>query len=229
MRCLDIFKTKKILKVGQRVEITEIGKEKIDIEETYTSRVEDIKDNEVSLALPVDYRLCPVIPLKNELIAGRIIEDECVYNFTAHYNKISNIPIPVWIVNISDTVIKSQNREFVRVKTHLSLKLIITNSDGSMGEPFKAMSVDISGNGISFLTDKKIKLAAKLVLDTEPIPLVGRISTFVEVKRCSLTKDKLHYLLGCKFINLPKQIQNKLVKHLFAKQRETINKGIKLK
>lgn len=225
---LDIIATKKVIKIGQRIEIIEIGDNEIDKEAVYNSRIEDIKENEISIALPIDYRLCPIIPARAERIRGRIVESSSAYEFTATYKNIANIPIPVWVIEISDTVEKCQNREFVRVKLQIPLKITPTLEDGSRAKSFKTTSIDLSGNGLSFITQQEIPLGSKLILETSSIAAIGRISIFIEVKRCFLAKDN-YYVIGSKFVNLPRITQNKLVKYLFTKQREIIAKGVKVK
>ncbi|MDQ0203759.1 flagellar brake protein [Pectinatus haikarae] len=226
MKRIDVFETKKVLKIGQRVEISKIGDVDDEQSEVYTSRVEDIKNDDVFLALPMDSMLRPVIPRAGQIIEGRIIEQNHIYSFTARYGHMDKKIIPVWKLTMNATVVKSQNREFVRIPAVVALKISVAAKDGSLGVPFRTDSVDMSGNGVSFLSAEPFPLGTILTVETTPIPSVGRIHTFVEVKRCAFLKNGEKYLIGGRFTDLSKAIQNRLVKYLFSKQRELINKGI---
>ena len=223
MKHINVFKTKKILRIGQRIEITKIGNS--DEAVAYSSRVEDIQENEVFLALPADSRRCPIIPETNQPISGKIIDSTCIYIFTGQYKHLAKINVPVWVLNINDTVIKAQNREFVRIPLRTALRIITFDENGGINAPFITESFDMSGNGISFFYNTKLLPNSKIIIETELIPSVGRIYTFARIKR-SILKDSNQYLVGAKFIDLSRQIQNKLIKYLFTKQREFINKGI---
>ncbi|TCS80964.1 flagellar brake protein [Pectinatus cerevisiiphilus] len=227
MKDINVFETKKVLRIGQRVEIDKIDSEDDEPSEVYASRIEDIKGSMVFLALPVDSMLRPVILETGQTVEGRIIDDKVrVYSFTAQYERIGRVNIPVWIVEMAPTVIRNQHREFVRIRVSIPIQVAVAEQDGSMEVPFHTHSVDVSGNGISFLSAEALQPGTMLTIETIPIPSVGRIHTFVEVKRCILSQDKQSYLIGGKFTDLSKQIQNKLVKYLFSRQREFIKKGI---
>lgn len=227
---LDGYETKKILKIGQRIEINQIGfidqNDEESTSEIYMSRIEDIKGSEVYLALPMDSMLRPIIPQADDIIRGTIADRDHLYVFKAKYEKIAKINIPVWKIIISSTVYKKQNREFVRVKVEIPLKISITDADGSIQHSFSTHTVDLSGNGISFLSSQKLAKGVTLTVETTPIISVGRIHTFVEVKQCRNLKNINKYFIGASFSNLAKLIQNKLIKYLFDKQRELIQKGI---
>ncbi len=228
---LNKVAAKGVIKIGQRVEVNiDTLAHKNDEVVNYASRIEDIRDNgTICLALPVDEKLRPIIPLTGSPINARIIAPNCVYNFRTVYHRIENIPLPAWIVDAPETLVRTQEREFVRVALKMPIEVTIENSDGSMQRPIHLQSSDVSGGGLGFFSNDMIAEGKRVIIKTNVIPSVGRISTFAEVKRCQYVEKQGKYLIGVQFVDFSPQIQNKLVKYLFTQQRIMINKGVIIK
>ncbi len=231
---LDVVQSEAVLKVGQRVEINDFmapqneEDEESDIK-TYSSRIEDIREGKMYLAMPLDDKLRPIIPPAGKMIEGRVFNNKIGYSFRAVYEQIKNIPLPTWVVQIPPTMIKCQERRFVRVTINLPIRVNISNPDGSIGKVYRTHTIDISGNGLAFLVSENIPVRTKLIIETDLIPSVGIISTFAVVRRCIVQKNKLNYLVGVEFVDFSRQTQNKLIRYLFTKQRQLLNKGIMVK
>lgn len=221
MEFKEFVKSKAVLKVGQRVEIAMN-------DERYTSRVEDFNETDLVLAMPLDEKRRPIIPYTGEKVDVCVFGEQCGYRFLAEYKDKAASPIPVWIVALPEKAEKKQNRKFVRVKVSIPIYIQIPDEEGGMRPRRLTQTVDISGSGFLFLSEEKIHLSTKIVLETEVLPQIGRIKTFAEVVRCSKpVADRNLYWIGVKFLDFPRGLQNKLVQFVFQKQREQLAKRLK--
>lgn len=226
----ELLKAEKILIPGTRLEFF-VGED----ETKYTSRVEDLKDKSLIVAMPTSKEGVPVIPYKNEQVYGLAIGKEQTrsrYRFMTtfeSYGKEGNVPI--WRVKMPETVERFQNREFVRVKVSQTMHVSFIDEEGARGEPILTWTVDVSGNGVSFLLEEPIPENTKAAVEIEGIPEIGTLSTMARVVRCAEFKRKQGdkaFIVGITFLDLPKPKINQIVRWLFSVQRRAIAKGINL-
>jgi len=216
----EFVKAKPIIKVGQRVEI-------FFDDEHYTSRVEDFNDTDLTLAMPLDSKRRPIIPLTGAIIEARIVGQQCIYQFFSAYKDKAISPIPIWVVDFPEQLEKKQNRKFVRVKATIPVYIQIPDEEGGLLPPKITETRDISGSGFLVVFHQPVPLKTKIVLETEVLPQVGRIKIFAEVVRCTRPVADLNlYWIGVKFIGLARPLQNKLIQFVFQKQREQLAKRV---
>ena len=222
----ELIKAEKVLTIGARLEFY-VGED----ENKYTSRVEDLEDGVLVVAMPTSKEGVPIIPYKGEQVYGLAMGYHCRYRFMAKFEGHGRIDgnIPVWRVKMPEMVEKFQNREFVRVHVSQTMHVSLINEDGEIGEPVLTWSVDFSGNGISFLMEEPVAENTKAALEIEGIPEIGTLNVMARVVRSVELKrpqGNSAYLIGVSFIDLPKDRTNKIVKWLFAVQRRAIAKGV---
>ena len=226
----ELLEAGKILIPGARLEFF-VGED----ETKYTSRVEDFGDGLLIVAMPTSKEGVPIIPYKGEQVYGLAIGKEQThsrYRFITvfeSYGKEGNVPI--WRIKMPEVVERFQNREFVRVKVSQTMHVSFIDEDGARSEPILTWSIDISGNGVSFLLEEPVEENIKAIVEIEGIPEIGTLSTMARVVRCTEIKrqqgDKA-YIVGTTFLDLPKPKTNQMVRWLFSVQRRAIAKGISL-
>lgn len=227
----ELLKAEKILKAGTRLEFF-VGED----ETKYTSRVDDFENGTLVVAMPTSKEGVPVIPYHGEQVYGIAIEGGeagCRYRFMTSYESHGRIGIniPVWRIKMPDEVEKFQNREFVRVKVSQTTHVSFIDEEGARSDPILTWTIDISGNGASFLLEEPAQENAKAALDIEGIPEIGTLSTMVMVVRSAEVERKQGdkaYIIGVKFLDLPKPKTNQLVRWLFSVQRRAIARGVSL-
>jgi c-di-GMP-binding flagellar brake protein YcgR len=88
----ELVKTKEILKIGQRVEFYVEGDDN-----RYASRIEDINEDMLEVAMPMSRSGVPIIPREDEKIYGVAVGHQCRYRFFTTYKgkgrKDDRIPI----------------------------------------------------------------------------------------------------------------------------------------
>ncbi len=220
----DIFPAERVLQIGQRMEFFLDN-----MTEGVSSRIEDIQGKKLVVAMPLDSKNRPVIPVSNEHIYGSAISKGCRYRFFTTYRDKAMDTIPVWIVDMPDTVERHQNREFVRVHVIMPIKVRMMDEDGALGPLTKTTTVDISGGGVAFSWPKRVKEGTSVAIEINNLPGIGTLSLMCMVARCMAIEkdDAATYLIGARMLNLTRPIRNKLVKFIFDIQRQNLAKGIK--
>ena len=117
-----------VLKIGARLTFFPLS-----TENGVASRVEDISGNKLMVAMPVDEKGVPVIPMPGEDMVCRMAGEGCYYQFRTVYLDKGKAPIPVWFVRKPEFVEKVQNREFVRISVDYPVILRPLDENGAMG------------------------------------------------------------------------------------------------
>ena len=223
----ELIKAREVLTIGQRVEFFVE-----DSEERYASRIEEITEDELIVAMPMSIKRVPIIPRTGEKLYALAVGRQCRYRFFTTFHKKDRMAarFPVWHISWPEQVERHQNREFVRVKVNLLVGVRLIDADGTIKPPESARIVDLSGNGICFAWDHEVKPGTKVALSLENIPGVDPVEQISLVARCtpiSREDGTTVYHIGASFQHLSRAVSNKLVHYLFDVQRKTIAKGIK--
>ena len=119
---------------------------------------------------------------------------------------------------------KVQRRQFYRLRIVLpvNLKLLDVKGDAPI---IKSYSIDISGNGLRLNIDEKLDINSMIECNIElsaeeTLTIRGKV---VRVALDDKYADK--YDIGISFVDIPRKVQDRIVKFIFDKQRELINKG----
>ena len=212
-----------VLKIGARLTFFPLS-----TENGVASRVEDISGDRLMVAMPVNEKGVPILPLPGENMVCRIAGTGCYYKFNAVYLDKGKAPIPVWFVRKPEFVEKVQNREFVRISVDYPVILRPLDENGAMGGMIFTKAVDISGGGLAVMNKTMLPLGSKAVLELDNIPGVGMLRITGRVVRCvkvDAAGDNVFHV-GFQFLDLSRQHQNRLVKFIFAIQRQSLAKGI---
>ena len=212
-----------VLKIGARLTFFPLS-----TENGVASRVEDISGDRLMVAMPVNEKGVPILPLPGENMVCRIAGTGCYYKSNAVYLAKGKAPIPVWFVRKPEFVEKVQNREFVRISVDYPVILRPLDENGAMGGMIFTKAVDISGGGLAVMNKTMLPLGSKAVLELDNIPGVGMLRITGRVVRCvkvDAAGDNVFHV-GFQFLDLSRQHQNRLVKFIFDIQRQSLAKGI---
>ena len=168
-----------VLKIGARLTFFPLS-----TENGVASRVEDISGDRLMVAMPVNEKGVPILPLPGENMMCRIAGTGCYYKFNAVYLDKGKAPIPVWFVRKPEFVEKVQNREFVRISVDYPVILRPLDENGAMGGMIFTKAVDISGGGLAVMNKTMLPLGSKAVLELDNIPGVGMLRITGRVVRC---------------------------------------------
>lgn len=225
----ELIKAGEILKIGQRVEFY-VG----DDDEKYTSRIEDMTKTELMVAMPMNKQGVPVIPMSGERLYALAAGETCRYRFFTKYlgsARVDGGNFSVWKIAIPEEVERHQNRQFVRVRVNQRVQVRVIDEEGQIKDPQMTQSVDLSGNGLCFISRNPIRIGNKVALEIFDIPDVGVLEVMSHVVRCTEVETGSGvrlYHVGVGFEQLSRTTVNKVVRYLFTVQRRSIAKGIEL-
>ncbi len=223
----ELIKAGEILKIGQRIEFY-VG----DDDEKYTSRIEDMTKTELIVAMPMNKQGVPVIPMSGEKLYALAAGDSCRYRFFTKYlgaTRVDGGNFAVWKISRPEEVERHQNRQFVRIRVNQRVQVRVIDEEGKIKDPEMTRSVDLSGNGICFISRNPMRIGNKVALEIFDIPDVGVLEVMSHVVRCTEVENgsgaKLFHV-GVGFEQLSRTTVNKIVRYLFTVQRRSIAKGI---
>lgn len=111
-----------------------------------------------------------------------------------------------------------QRRSFYRLKIYLEAEVL---------EYGKSKTVDISGNGMAFISDKEIpkheKIEIAVNLKGDIVNVSGTVIRCIDV---SIDDSAKRFLVSVEFKYVEKEVQNKIVQFIYAQQRIMIENGI---
>lgn len=214
----------KIFIINRRIEIFISTKNGSEVR--YRSRIEDIHDDDMVIAMPMSKGI-PVMLSCGEVFWGRIIANSTAYGFTSSLISRHLWPIPVWTIALPYNLKKIQLRAFVRINATFPVQ-VAEIVDGKIAEEAmtEAVTKDISGNGLQLVSNRAWPSGTKLMV-TVDYPDFGPITHSSEVVRVQPPEPgKEFYMLGIKFLTISKKDRSKIIKLIFKTQLELRRKGL---
>ncbi|ACB84999.1 flagellar brake protein [Natranaerobius thermophilus] len=216
-----------MLKIGLSIKIRVDNKD-------YSSRIEDMDSDYLYISTPMEKGQL-VHFSQGSKISVYIIVKGAVYNFEEKIKEQIKSPVPLLKISKPDKLKKIQRRQFFRLEKKLPVKYKILDDDceSELSDTKDAYALDISGGGLKLATQEIIPVNSFLELNFElnidegknsnihDIRCVGKIvrTQKVDTDRVSI----YHY--GVKFISLPSEIQDTIVRFIFNEQRKLRLKG----
>lgn len=210
-----------IFKVNQRLEVM--------VEELpgehFSSRIEDISVNIMTIAMPMR-KGHPVHIGRGTRFWGRVFLENGVYEFRSFMLEKRIYPLPVWVISKPTDVRKIQQRAFVRIDAMLPVEFKVINDENQDNQIIRAITKDISGGGLRIVNKHPLKLGNILQMNID-LPEFGPIEVAAETVRVDKPdQDNDIYWIGVKYLNLPESLRSKIIKFVFKKQLEFRQKGL---
>lgn len=217
----------KRIKTGARVEIGRKA-EKNDERRKLATVVEAVLNNdEVLILMPMSAGSMVKLPEHMPFEARFYTETSViVYDVTIMGHPIVD-GIYLTKLRLDSTGEKIQLRDFFRVNSavEFNYSLAVENmvNEDEEVKLYKAITKDMSGGGMSFITDLEIPEAADIyanfVLDGEYIVVLGRVRG-----RAPANNAAYKYLYRCQFLAMPDNEQEKIIHFINNQQFKAISK-----
>lgn len=176
------------------------------------------------LAMPMDHSV-PVILSPDTAFYGSVLKDNGRYQFKSVYKAKKIRPIPIWIATLPVDIKRVQLRSFVRLAVNLPLSLKILAEDIENEVVQNVVTHDISGGGLSILSNTPIPIDTKVELAINLGEQVNICSSGIVVRLEKRPSDLEFYLISIKFLDLIERERSKIIKFIFKKQVERKSKG----
>jgi c-di-GMP-binding flagellar brake protein YcgR len=187
----------------------------------YRTRIEEVGKRILSIGVPVAEG--QFIPLREGTELEIFFADNIsAYSFSSIIIKRIAFPIPTFIIEFPQRIIKVQRRKFVRVEVIRPLIYRILGETG-LSEERQGFMNDLSGGGLLFKSEEKIPLKTvlllKLMIGTNEMEILGTVIR-------SLKEDNDCYLVSVEFDEISEKTRDIIIKYIFDIQREMRKKGL---
>ncbi|WP_448589594.1 flagellar brake protein [Thermodesulfobium sp.] len=212
-----------------------VGKE--DLDGPYASLISFLDNNEVLWIETPMKQGYPLILTSGDLVLINIKKGKIIYQFQGlilERKREPNTNLFLFALNAAKEVKKIERRQFFRLPVVLDVKLTIKKDIKDKDSiNFKGKTKDLSGGGVKVvfkLSDYKeiIKLIKEenLVFIEFEIDKKKKINQKIKfVNSYTDNESKIGFISFC-FENIPRGVQDSIIRFLFAKQREMKQKGI---
>ncbi len=215
-----------IFRINQKIELSIAN-----TTEYFSSRVEDLVNNDLVVAMPMRNSIPVYLPL-NEKVFGRVfVSDGVLYSFDSSLLKYVMNPVPIWVISTPTNIKKIQLRNFFRHNIRLPIKYIVLNKDNMPIESTQTvvMTKNLSAGGALITLANKDELPIDTTIWLEILLGKEVIRALAKVRRKPIeeTADgKKLYLAGIEFMDMEEQIKKKIISFLNLKMLDNRNRGV---
>lgn len=230
---------RKIFKVGDKIEIVRIDRrtwEEKDVQ--YISKIADIKDEYFYIFTPIKEGVYVTFYI-DEIVRVYKVTSDGVWVFDGVVEERFKEPEYMIKVHQISDVRKIQRRMFFRLPINLDIFIKHLNSglmsgrntpeeaadDFSEGKIVKALTKDISGGGVCFITQEEFEIG-DLILTKIPIEQEELILKAQILRKERVQHPTYRFMYGCKFVEARQNEIDKIVRFIFAQQQKMRQKGL---
>lgn len=228
----------KIFKVGDKIEIVRIDKrtwEEKDIQ--YISKIADVKDEYFYIFTPIKEGIYVTFYIDEVIRIYKVMADG-VWVFDAVVeDRFKEPEYMVKVKQISD-IRKIQRRMFYRLPVNIDIFVKLFNQEEnsqiflndnlegfSEGKIVRALTKDISGGGVCFLTEEEFNIndviLTRIPIEDESLLLKAQI-----LRKERVEHHIYRFLYGCRFIEAKQNEIDKIVRFVFREQQRMRKKGL---
>lgn len=188
----------------------------------YRTRIEEVGERLLLVGAPFQHG--QLVPLREGTKVKLTFCDEAaVYSFEGKIMQRIAVPVPMFVLELPDTVAKVQRRNFVRVNASFPIKFRMVTREG-LSDSYNAMMLDLSGGGVRFTTKERVEDRSLLYVHiTLPI---GELQTPVRVIRAIKTEETNLYSVSNEFYEISERERDTIIRCVFDIQREMRKKGL---
>lgn len=188
----------------------------------YKTRIEEVGERLITVGVP--FFEGEVIPLREGTKVQLTFWDEtAAYSFEAKIMQRIAVPIPLFVLELPDSVDKVQRRNFVRVPVLFPITFRLVTREG-LSNLYKGTMSDLSGGGMRFSTTELIE--NKSLLYTQLTLPNGDLSTPAIVHRVEKMEDIKRYSVSVEFHDIAERERDKIIRCVFEVQRALRKKGM---
>ncbi|HUS88313.1 MAG TPA: flagellar brake domain-containing protein [Desulfosporosinus sp.] len=188
----------------------------------YRTRIEEVGERILAVGAPFNHG--EMVPLHEGTKVKLTFWDEAAaYSFEGKIMQKIAVPIPMFVLELPDSVAKVQRRDFVRVPAFYPVSFRSVTKEG-LSNLQKGTLLDLSGGGMRFLTKDRVENQSLLyVLLTLP---KGDLKTPVRVCRAEKIEESNRYCLSVEFHDISERERDQIIRCVFDIQRAMRKKGL---
>jgi c-di-GMP-binding flagellar brake protein YcgR len=188
----------------------------------YRTRIEEVGEKILAVGAPFNHG--EVVPLREGTKVKLTFWDETsAYSFEGKVMQRIAVPIPMFVLELTDSVAKVQRRNYVRIPALYPISFRSVTKEG-LSDFQKGTMLDLSGGGMRFLTKQRVENKSLLyVLLNLP---KGDLKTPVRVCRVEKMENSKHYTVSVEFHDISERERDIIIRCVFDVQRAMRKKGL---
>lgn len=208
--------------------LVEIEVEKGEYKGVYHSRIEEVREDTLVLAMPIKRRKVVLLPEGLQIIVG-IVRGGISYSFESTILRRIRSHLPLLVINKPGEARKRQRRAWVRVPAVLDFSYALVNLEEADKELefYRAQTLDISGGGLMFAADHSFSPGDRLKIILE-LPPGEKLRLEARVVRVVANPSEAwrRFSIGVEFTEIRERDRDRIVRWVFERQRELIKRGL---
>ncbi|RAK08917.1 c-di-GMP-binding flagellar brake protein YcgR [Halanaerobium saccharolyticum] len=212
----------KQLEINQKVEIEVLTGT---YQGNYLSKVADFV--EAGVIITGLYREGSPLPIRlNQLVNVYYTTDRAAYKFESKILKRTNKPIPLLLIEESDSVTRIQRRDYFRLDVTGTVDVYKMIEDKNYPKKLaEARLQDISGGGIGIQLKKKFEKGEEILINLKNIL---KPKEFIKSKIVRIDRENNElYNYGVEFLKIEEEQREEIIQWIFAYQRKSRKKGLR--
>lgn len=212
----------KDLEINQKLEIEILSGA---YQGNYLSKVADFLDE--GIVITGLYREGAPLPLRlKQSINVYYTTERAAFRFKSKILKRTNKPIPLILIERSDSVTRIQRRDYFRLEVTGTVGLYQRTAEkDKLKKITDARLLDISGGGIQIQLKNKFNKGEELFISLKNILKPKELikSKIVRIKK----ENEVLYNYGVEFIEIEEEQREEIIQWIFAYQRKNRKRGLK--
>ncbi|EYE88833.1 hypothetical protein Q428_06120 [Fervidicella metallireducens AeB] len=201
----------------------------IDKNITYKSNVHDVHEKTVLIDMPISGNNYYMMHQGSELIFYYCAEDKNVYKCkSVVLGKKMDNNLQFVLITYPEVLEKIQRREYFRLPVAMEIKYYFLPENrvynhikdvpiGYFDRMQRAVTIDISGGGIKFVTREAVMKNTNVIIKINLFEEIILLCTVVRVEKDDETNQ---YKIGLRFDSIDERIREKIIRFIFQKLRE---------
>jgi c-di-GMP-binding flagellar brake protein YcgR len=208
------------LQVNDLIQVRLLDEEVVD---SYPSRIEDIRGEDVVIAWPTGKGiLLPIVP--DQALRVSYVHDGKYYGFEGIVRETALAPVPSVVLRVPAGPDRIERRDNVRVNAsvpvELTEKVVSLSEYKALGEQniIRTVTINISGGGFAISHETFIPAGTVFDVNMALPDKKDPISIAAKVVRCAESGEEGQHLLGFSYLNISEKLRSRIVRFVFAAQ-----------
>jgi c-di-GMP-binding flagellar brake protein YcgR len=213
----------KVFPIGQSVALEF---EQGDTPQSALTRVEDIAEQSVLVAMPMRASMLIPLPPGTEVVL-HAKRDDAAYMLPARVKTRLMQPVPMLDLVPTGPIQRGQQREHVRLRLMLTPSSATVLHDDQTETRLNATIINLSAGGVLIRVRQPLRVGQKIRLRVELPEAVGVVGAVAEVLRVDERGSERgqSYDLGCRFLDLNERTRDLIIKFIFRYQARLARQG----
>ena len=169
-------------------------------------------------------------PVTDSPVTIKLFDRDGFFESNLKYRGNTLLPQKMFYIDKPEFFMRQQHRQYVRVPASLPIHYRTRNIYNGFNDPKDSTLVDISGNGLCFISDTEVLCPSTISIIISGLPKINAFPISADVVRCQPVEvpSGTVYHVGVYFDDyISRADRSRLLRALTALQRKHIQKGMK--